>query len=75
VGEEDRIDQLGLAARELGHEGHHDLVATHLGFQPLQPLLHRDIQQLLGLQPFAQRMQLLRKAAAPCAVLVELLVE
>jgi hypothetical protein len=75
VGEENGVDQFGLAARELGHEGHHDLVAAHLGLQPLQPLLHRDVQQFLGLQPYAQRMQLLRKAPAPCAVLVELLVE
>ena len=40
VGKENGVDQLGLAAGKLGHKGHHDLVAAHLFFEPLQTLLH-----------------------------------
>jgi hypothetical protein len=69
MGEEDGIDQLGLAARELGHEGHHDLVGAHLLFQPLQALLHRGVQQILGHQPFTQLLQLGGKAPSPGTIL------
>lgn len=75
MGKEDSVDQLGFAARELGHEGNHDLVGAHLLFQSLQALLHRGVQQILGHQPFTQLLQLGGKTPSPCAILTKLLVE
>jgi hypothetical protein len=75
AGEEDRVDQLRLAARELGDEGHHDLVGAHLAFEPAQPLLDGAIEQVVVLQPFGQQLQAQGELAPPGAVLVELLVE
>ena len=55
VGEEDRVDELGLAARELGDEGDDELVLV----QALEQLLHAQIDlgvgEVLVLQPFVQR--------------------
>ena len=69
VGEEDRVDELGLAARELGDEGDDQLVLV----QAFQQLLDLEVdlgvgQVLLG-QPFVQRSRCAAdKAAPPVAV-------
>jgi hypothetical protein len=75
AGEEDRVDQLRLAARELGHEGHHDLAGADLRFEPAQPLGHRLVEQLVLGQPAGQPLQAVGEVAPPRTVLVELLVE
>ena len=75
VSKKDGVDQLGLAARELGHKGHHDLVITHLLHQPLQTLLHRRVQQIMRRQPLPQFLQLRSKTAPPGTMLVKLLIE
>ena len=71
VGEEDRVDQLTFATRELGHEGDDQLV---LG-QPLQADLDAarrvGFEQLIGVEPDAQAHHCLRQRFAPLAVLLE----
>ena len=69
------VDHLGLAARELGHKGHHHLVRAQLGLQAQQALFDAGIQQLVVFQPFGQQLQAQRKLTPPCAVLVKLIVE
>ena len=75
VGKEDGVDQLGLAARELGHEGHHDAVGTQLPFEPLQTFLDGGIHEIVRRHPLAQLLELPGEFAPPDAVLLELLVE
>ena len=63
IGEEDRVDQLGLAARELGDERDDELVLV----QALEQLLHLEVDlgvgQVLLLQPFVQPRNAGRTAA------------
>src|SRR6185369_2748755 len=75
AGEEDRVDQLRLAAGELGDESHHHFFGAQLRLQPAQTLLHRGVEQVMVLQPLRQRFQPQRELAPPRAMLVELLVE
>ncbi len=75
TGKKHRIDQLGLAARELGHEGHHDLVVLDLGVQLVKPLVHAGFHQVVIGQPFGQQLEPQSKLPAPCAVVVKFLVE
>ncbi len=75
AGEEQRVDQFGLAARELGDESHHHLVGAHLGFEPAQAFLHRGIQQLVLAHPFGQQLQPQGELLAPGAVVIELLMK
>lgn len=75
VRKEDRVDQLGLAARELRDKRHHHLVAADLLFQALQAFLDGRIHQLVRTHPVRQLLELLRKRALPGAVLIELFVE
>jgi hypothetical protein len=74
-GKEDRVDQLGLAARELGDEGHHDLAGAHLRFEIAQPFGHALIEQLVLVQPARKPFEAMREIASPGAMLVELLIE
>ncbi|MBI3369568.1 MAG: hypothetical protein HY021_14305 [Burkholderiales bacterium] len=63
VGEEQRIDQLGLAARELGHEGQHQAIRG-------QPLAQRGHQRRRGVVQHVLPGQALRQlldAAVECA--------
>ncbi len=71
VGEEDRIDELGLAARELGDERDDELVLV----QPLEELLDFEVdlgvgELLLG-EPFVQPGNPGGEPAAPVAVGLE----
>ena len=71
VGEEDRVDELGLAARELGDERDDELVLL----QALEQLLHLDVDLRVGevllLQPFVQRRDAGRQPAPPIGVRLE----
>ena len=68
VGEEDRVDQLRLAARELGDERDDELVLL----QALEQLLDLDVDLRIGevllLQPFVQRRDAGRQPAPPIGV-------
>ena len=68
VGEEDRVDQLGLAARELGDERDDELVLL----QALEQLLHLEVDLRVGevllRQPFVQRRDAGRQPAPPIGV-------
>ena len=68
IGEEDRVDQLRLAARELRDECDDELVLL----QPLQQLLDLDVGLRVGevllLQPFVQRRNARRQPATPIGV-------
>ena len=75
AGEKDGVDELGLAARELGDKGHHDLVGSHLRFEPAQAFFDRGVEQLMISEPFGQQLQAQRELASPDAVLVELVVK
>ena len=75
AGEEDRVDQLRLAARELGDEGDHDLAGAHLRLEVAQALGHALVQQLVLIQPARQPFEAVREVASPGAMLVELLIE
>ena len=62
VGKEDRVDQLGLAARELGHERDDELVAVQALAQrreqrAARPVVEADVGQAGGqlIKPLAQR--------------------
>jgi hypothetical protein len=54
AGKEHGVDQLGLAPRELGHEGHDELVLAQAVEQVLQPQVGLGIADLVLLQPLAQ---------------------
>ncbi|MCY1369266.1 hypothetical protein D9M69_562960 [compost metagenome] len=75
AGKKDRVDQLRLAARELGHEGHHDLAGADLVFEGAQPFGHGLVEQLVVGQPTGQPLKAAGEVAPPGAVLIELLVE
>src|SRR5690606_28959978 len=75
AGEEDGVDQLRLAARELGHERDHDLAGAHLRLQLAQALADGGVQQVAVTQPVGQPLEPVREVATPGTVLVELLVE
>ena len=71
VGEEDRVDELGLAARELGDERDDELVLV----QALEQLLDLEVDLRVGevllLQPLVQAGDARRQPAAPVAVGLE----
>ena len=75
AGKEHRVDELRLAARELGHEGHHHLVGAQLLLQALHTLLGTVVQQFLVAHPVGQQLQAQGHFPAPGAVFVELCVE
>jgi hypothetical protein len=68
AGKEDGVDQLRLAARELGHESDHDLAGADLRLEPAQALGHRLVEQLVLGQPAGQPLQPAAKLLrhAPC---------
>ena len=72
---EDGVDQLGLAARELGHKSHHHLVGSHLRLQPLEPLLDGIVHQLVVAHPLRQLLEAQGKFPAPCAMQIQLAIE
>ena len=65
IGEEDRVDELGLAARELGDERDDELVLL----QALEQLLHLEVDlrigQVLLLQPFVEQRNAGRQPPPP----------
>ncbi len=71
IGKEDRIDELGLPARELGDEGDDELVLV----QPLEQVLDFQVDlgvgELLVGEPFMQAGNARREATTPIAVCLE----
>jgi hypothetical protein len=65
--EEDRVDQLGLAARELGHEGDDELVALEPAAQHVELNRDRIVDQLVRLEELRQAVEALDQRAAPTA--------
>ena len=47
VGKEDGVDQLGLAARELGHKGQHQAILAEAAAQAVQRVGGRIVEQLV----------------------------
>src|SRR5206468_1319831 len=72
---EDRVDQFGFAARELGNERDHDLAGSQLCLGVPQPLCNALIQQLVLVQPAGEPLEAVREIASPSAMLVELLIK
>ena len=70
-----RVDQLGLAARKLGHKGHRDLVVLDLRVQLLQPVAYTRFHQIVVGQPFRKQPKPQGKLLAPSAVLIKVLIE
>ena len=75
AGKEHRVDQFRLAARELGHERHHDPVILDLGMQLVKTLADGRIHQVVVIEPLGQQLQAQRKLLAPGAVFVQFLIE
>ena len=61
----DGVDQFGLAARELGHEGDDEFVAAQPITQGVELRCHRRVDQLMGLQKLAQPIQSIDQRIAP----------
>ena len=72
VAEEDRVDELGLAARELGDEGHGELVVVQALEQILQAQVALRVAHVIAREPGAQARHRLARVAAPAAVSREL---
>ncbi len=72
VGEEDGVDQLGLAARKLGDEGHHQAVAGELAAQVLDDVGGVGIEQALGLEGLRDLGQPTLEQAAPAGIGIDL---
>ena len=71
IGEEDRVDQLGLAARELGDEGHHQLLAGQALAQRVQQRPGVLVEQALLAQEARQIAHPLLQGRAPLAQRIE----
>jgi hypothetical protein len=71
VGEEDRVDELGLAARELGDERDDELVLVEPLEQPLHAKIDLRVGEVLVGEPVVQRRDAGRQAPAPVAVRFE----
>ena len=65
VGEEDRIDQLRLAARKFGDEGNDQLVAREPGSKQADLLLNGLVDQAVARQELREFVQPLDKRGAP----------
>ena len=74
-GEKHGVDQLRLAARELGHESDGDFFGAQLVLHLLKALDGGIVQQVARAQPFGERAQAAGHGVAPDMVLVKLLVE
>src|SRR5690606_9455351 len=72
VGEEDRVDQLRLAARELGHEGDRQPVVGEPRPQPRQALLRALVAKLRSGEPLLVEAERSEDGAAPLGVLRDL---
>jgi len=68
VGEEDRVDELGFATRELGDEGHRELVVAQAVEQVLQAHVRLGVAHVVTRQPRAQAGHRVAGVAAPAAV-------
>ena len=75
AGEEDRVDEFRLAARELGNEGDHHLARAQLRLELAQAFGDRQVEQVVLAQPGGQLFEPSGDIATPDAVLVELLIE
>ena len=75
TGKENGIDQLGLSARELRNECHHDLVGAQLCLQLAHPVFDRRVEQALLFQPLGQQFEAQGEFTPPGAMLVKLFVE
>ena len=71
VGEEDRVDELGLAARELGDEGDDELFVTESLAQGDDLLGRIAVGELLLAEKTGQRLDALAQGGAPAAEGVE----
>jgi hypothetical protein len=71
VREEDGVDEFGLAPRELGHEGHDQLVLVQALEQLLNLEVHLGVRQVLVLQPPVKAGDAGGKPAPPVAVCLE----
>ncbi len=71
VGEEDGVDQLGLAARELGDEGHDQLVGQHALAQRFGDVGRRCRQQIVAGEEPGEARQFARQRLAPVGQGVE----
>ena len=72
VAEEDRVDEFGLAARELGDEGHGELVVVQALEQILQAQVALRVAHVIAREPGTQARHRLARIAAPAAVSREL---
>ncbi len=71
IGEEDRVDQLGLAARELRDEGDHEAVAGQTLQGQVEPARRVGFQQMGVVQPPSQLGDRNRQSIAPGPVLLK----
>ena len=71
VGEEDGVDQLRLAARELGDHGDDQLVLGQPVERHADPARRLGVEQLVVLQPAADLDDRLRQRVTPCPVVLE----
>ena len=71
LGEEDRVDQLGLAARELGDEGDDELVLGEAIEREVEAPPDVALEHLRLAHPLAQVDDRLRQRVAPVAVFLE----
>jgi len=71
VGEEDRVDEFGLAARELGDERDDELVLVQPFEQPGDAQVGLGVGEFLLAQPRVQRGHARGQAPAPVAVGLE----
>ena len=65
IGEEDGVDQLGLAARELGDEGDVELVVAQGSHDVIEALFGLRVAEVLSVQPTAQLAHRVGDLAAP----------
>ena len=71
VGEEDRVDELGLAARELGDEGDDELLVAEPLAQRVEVLGGRAVRQVVLGEELGERVEPLAQRGAPAAEGVE----
>ena len=75
TGKENGVDQFGFSARELGDEGHVQLVVTQRGQNLFQALVDLKVGEFLTLQPAAEAAHGREQALPPGAVGLKMLVK